>query len=185
MMSTLSPGVVISVSCDGEHRFCKPATQSIRLVVGLGVEGDAHFGATVQHRSRVKKDPTRPNLRQVHLIHAELLDELNQAGFDVNPGSMGENVTTRGIDLLSLPGGTHLLIGNAAVIEITGLRDPCRQLDDYRAGLMNAVLDRDENGGLVRKAGIMGIVIAAGDVTAGDTIGIKLPAPPHHHLERV
>ncbi|WP_220446520.1 MOSC domain-containing protein [Paenibacillus piri] len=157
----------------------------IRLLAGLGVEGDAHLGRTVKHRSRVAADPTQPNLRQVHLIHGELHDELREAGFIVSPGQMGENITTRGIDLLALPTGTRLYIGETAEVEITGLRNPCDQLDRLQPGLMAAVLGRDEQGQLIRKAGIMGIVIAGGDVKPGDPIRIGLPTEPYRPLERV
>jgi MOSC domain-containing protein YiiM len=178
-------GIVVAVSLSAVHQFSKPVQESIRLLVGLGVEGDAHLGVTVQHRSRVAKDPTRPNLRQVHLIHEELLDELNTVGFQLAPGVIGENITTRGIDLLALSRGARLHIGNAAIVDVTGLRDPCRQLNDYRPGLMAAVLGRDEQGNLVPKAGIMGVVLAAGEVRAGDPIWVELPLEPHQHLERV
>jgi MOSC domain-containing protein YiiM len=159
--------------------------QSIRLLSGLGVEGDAHLGVTVKHRSRVKKDPTQPNLRQVHLIHEELFDELRAGGFDIAPGMIGENITTHGIDLLGLPRDARLHVGASAVIGVTGLRDPCRQLNDFRPGLMQAVLDRDTEGNLIRKAGIMGVVLAGGDIRAGDTIRVELPPEPHRRLERV
>jgi MOSC domain-containing protein YiiM len=163
----------------------KPTEASIRLVTGLGVEGDAHAGATVKHRSRVKRDPTVPNLRQVHLIHAELHDELARAGFGVKAGQMGENITTRGLDLLGLPTGTRLYLGATAVIEITGLRNPCAQLDGIQSGLMAATLDRDAQGNLIRKAGVMAIVHAGGEVRAGDTIRVELPQPPHRALQPV
>src|SRR5690242_15777233 len=133
-------GTVMAVSCSPTHTLSKPNQQSIRLLTGLGVEGDAHLGETVKHRSRVARDPSQPNLRQVHLIHAELHDELQAAGFTVSAGQMGENITTRGIDLLLLPTGTRLHFGNTAVIEVTGLRNPCTQLDDFQSGLMAAVL---------------------------------------------
>ncbi|HWA48751.1 MAG TPA: MOSC domain-containing protein [Dongiaceae bacterium] len=149
---------------------------SIRLIAGLGVEGDAHAGVTVKHRSRVARDPTQPNLRQVHLIHAELHDELRAAGFALAPGQMGENITTRGIDLLSLPTGTRLHLGPDAVVEVTGLRNPCNQLNGLQPGLMNAVLDRDADGNLIRKAGVMGIVLVGGDVRPGDAIGVEMPS---------
>ena len=151
----------------------------------LGVEGDAHCGATVQHRSRVRRDPTRPNLRQVHLIAAELHDDLRGAGFDVAPGAMGENLTTRGVDLLALPTGTRLRIGATAVVEVTGLRNPCVQLDTIQPGLMKATLDRGEDGELIRKAGVMAIVVADGEVRPGDPIRIEVPAKPHRPLEPV
>jgi MOSC domain-containing protein YiiM len=163
----------------------KPNEAAITLVEGLGVAGDAHQGRTVKHRSRVAKDPTVPNLRQVHLIHAELHDELRTGGFRVAPGEMGENVTTRGIDLLGLPAGTRLRLGAAAVVEVTGLRNPCRQLNGLQAGLMDATLARDADGNLVRKAGIMGVVVSGGEVRPGDPIAVELPPPPHRRLEPV
>lgn len=163
----------------------KPNKDAIRLLVGLGVEGDAHAGKTVKHRSRVAKDPTQPNLRQVHLIHAELHDELRSKGYDVAPGEMGENVTTRGVDLLGLPTGARLRLGQTAVVQVTGLRNPCGQLDGVRPGLMAATLDRDPAGNLIRKAGVMGVVLSGGDVRPGDPIVVELPPPPHRPLEPV
>jgi MOSC domain-containing protein YiiM len=157
---------------------------SIRLLAGLGVEGDAHAGVTVKHRSRVAADPTQPNLRQVHLIHSELHDQLHTQGFQVQAGEMGENITTRGLDLLALPVGARLQIGQA-ILEITGLRNPCLQLDGLEAGLMKAVLGRDPDGKIIRMAGIMGVVIAAGVVQPGDQILLELPPSPHRALERV
>jgi MOSC domain-containing protein YiiM len=174
--------VVTAVSCSPTHSFSKPNRNCIRLLAGLGVEGDAHLGTTVKHRSRVKKDPSQPNLRQVHLIHAELHDELKASGFDVSAGDMGENVTTRGIDLLSLPAGARLQIGEAAVIEVTGLRNPCVQIDRFQKGLMKAVLDKDEQGNLIRRSGIMGIVLEGGEVKPGDAIRVELPPEPHQRL---
>jgi MOSC domain-containing protein YiiM len=158
---------------------------SIRLEAGLGVADDAHRGVTVQHLSRIARDPTTPNHRQVHLIHAELFDELAAGGFAIAPGRMGENVTTRGIDLLALPTGARLRLGSEAVVEVTGLRNPCLQLDGIAPGLMKATLARDASGGLVRKAGIMGVVIAGGEVRPGDAIAIELPAAPHRALEPI
>ena len=178
------PAAVIAVSRSPTHTLIKPNQASIRLI-GLGVEGDAHLGETVKHRSRVARDPTQPNLRQVHLIHAELHDELRSAGFEVSAGQMGENVTTRGVDLLGLPAGTRLRLGPAAVVEVTGLRNPCRQLDEIQPGLMEATLARDAHGNLVRKAGIMAVVLNPGEVRPGDVIAIELPPPPHRALEPV
>ena len=177
--------VVIAVSRSERHTFTKPVAPAIRLVAGLGVEGDAHLGERVKHRSRVRKNPDDPNLRQVHLIHEELFAELRAQGFDLAPGAIGENVTTRGIDLLGLPTGTRLRLGPEAVIEITGLRNPCRQLDTFRSGLMAAVLGRDAEGRLVRKSGVMAIVIAGGDVKAGDAIAVDLPVAEPRPLEPV
>jgi len=176
---------VLAVSRSPTHSFSKPNVESIRLVAGLGVEGDAHAGETVRHRSRVAVDPTQPNLRQVHLIHAELFGELAAKGYSVAPGEMGENVTTRGIDLLALPAGARLHLGASAVVELTGLRNPCVQIDRFQKGLLAAVLDRDSQGQLVRKAGIMGIVLAGGEVRPGDPIAVMLPPEPHYRLERV
>jgi MOSC domain-containing protein YiiM len=178
-------GTVTAVCVSGTHTMTKPNVERVRLLTGLGVEGDAHLGVTVKHRSRVARDPSQPNLRQVHLVHAELHDELKQAGFEVYPGYMGENVTTRGIDLLGLPTGTRLRLGATAVVEVTGLRNPCGQLDKLQQGLLAANLDRDADGNLIRKAGIMGIVLADGEVCPGDPIQIELPAEPHQPLEPV
>lgn len=177
--------VVTAVSRSPRHKFSKQNELLIRLVAGIGVEGDAHAGEKVKHRSRARWTPHLPNLRQVHLVHAELHDELRAAGFDVAPGDIGENVTTRGIDLLALPTGTRLHLGDAAVVEVTGLRNPCVQLDRFQEGLTAATLDRDENGELVRKAGIMSIVLVGGDVRAGDPIRVELPPEPHQPLKPV
>jgi MOSC domain-containing protein YiiM len=177
--------VVTAVSRSATHTFSKPVCESVELIAGLGVSGDAHAGATVKHRSRVARDPSQPNLRQVHLIHAELHEELAEAGFSVSAGQMGENVTTRGVDLLGLPTGTRLHLGEAAVVEVTGLRNPCTQLDDFQQGLLAAVLGRDETGKVIRKAGVMGIVVTGGEVGPGDIIRIELPPEPHHPLDRV
>jgi MOSC domain-containing protein YiiM len=177
-----SAGIVVAVHRSPSHTFSKPTVSAIRLLAGLGVQGDAHMGTTVKHRSRVARDPTQPNLRQVHLIHAELHDELRAVGIDVEPGQLGENVTTRGLDLLALPRRTMLQLGDTAVIEITGLRNPCLQLDGLRGGLRTALLGRDADGALVRKAGVMAIVTQGGDLRPGDAIRVELPAAPHEPL---
>ena len=180
-----APARVVSVHAHPRHAFSKPAVPSIRLLEGLGVEGDAHCGATVKHRSRVRQDPTQPNLRQVHLIHGELFDELAALGFTVAPGDIGENVTTRGVDLLALPVDTELHLGSEAVVRLTGLRNPCSQLDTFQDGLMAAVLDRDAEGNLVRKSGVMGVVLRGGIVAPGDPIVVVLPPEPRRGLEKV
>ena len=177
--------MVTAVSRSERHTFSKPTQECITLVAGLGIDGDAHEGPLVKHRSRVRRDASKPNLRQVHLIHAELHDELKAAGFVVAAGEMGENVTTRGVELLALPIATRLLLGAEAVVEVTGLRNPCTQLDDFQPGLMRAVLGRDEHGVVVRKAGVMGIVLSGGVVRPGDAIKVELPSPPHRALEPV
>jgi MOSC domain-containing protein YiiM len=177
--------VVLAVSRSGSHTFTKPNEPVIRLITGLGVEGDAHLGPKVRHRSDVRKNPERPNFRQVHLIHEELQDELRAAGYKLSPGAVGENVTTRGIDLLALPAGTRLRLGPEAVIEVTGLRKPCRQLNDFQQGLMEAVIGRDADGNPVYKCGVMAIVVADGEVRPGDAIEITLPPPPHRALAPV
>ncbi len=178
-------GKVTAVCVSAEHKFSKTEVATIRLVAGLGVDGDAHQGVTVQYLFRIRQDPTQPNLRQVHLIHTELHDELRAEGFTVFPGAMGENITTRGIDLLALPTATRLQIGNTAVVEVTGLRNPCSQLDNFQQGLTAAVLGRDTEGSLVRKSGVMAIVLVGGDVRPDDSIVVELPLPPHRPLAPV
>lgn len=176
---------VVSVNCSSEHSFSKPAVPSVRLIAGLGVEGDAHLGETVKHRSRVRVDPTKPNLRQVHLIHAELLDELAAKGFVIEAGALGENITTRGVDLLELPTGTLLKIGASAVIEVTGLRNPCHQIESFRAGLLAQVVDKAKDGAIVRKSGIMAVVRSGGEIRPWDAIVMELPPKPWTRLEVV
>jgi MOSC domain-containing protein YiiM len=178
-------GRVAAVSRAARHSFSKTPELVVRLIAGLGVEGDAHQGATVQHRSRVARDPTQPNLRQVHLLQAELFDELAAGGFRLAAGDLGENVTTRGIDLLALPTGTRLRLGDQAVVSITGLRNPCVQIERFRAGLLDAVLSRDAQGKPIRKAGVMAVVLEGGEVRPGDAVGVMLPEPPHRALEPV
>ena len=176
---------IIGLALDGEHRFTKALQSALRLLEGLGVEGDAHAGQLVQHLSRIAKDPGVPNLRQVHLIHAELFDELANHGFTITPGQMGENVTTRGIDLLGLSQGTRLRLGADAVIEVTGLRNPCAQLNGLAPGLMAAVLSQASDGGLVRKAGVMAVVVTGGEVRLGDTIALESMPLAYQALEPV
>ena len=176
---------VVSVNVDRLHNFSKSPALSIRLLEGLGVEGDAHCGETVQHRSRVARDPTQPNLRQVHLLHAEVFEELTSLGYSISPGDLGENITTRGIQLLDLPTGSILHIGLEVRIRLTGLRNPCWQLDHFRQGLVSAVLSRDADGVLIRKAGVMAVVVQGGLVQPDDTVTVSLPPGPHHRLERV
>ncbi|MFE4957000.1 MOSC domain-containing protein [Streptomyces sp. NPDC056653] len=178
-------GTVTAVSSNGTYTFTKPNRDSVTLLAGLGVEGDVHAGVTVKHRSRVAQDPTQPNLRQVHLIHEELFEEMREAGYEVAPGDLGENVTTRGIDLLGLPVGTLLHLGDEAVVEVTGLRNPCLQIDIFQDGLLKQVVGRDAAGHIVRKAGIMGIVTSDGTVRPGDPVKVELPAEPHRPLDRV
>lgn len=178
-------GTVTAVSSNGEYSFTKPNRESITLLAGLGVEGDVHAGVTVKHRSRVAQDPTQPNLRQVHLIHQELFEEVGENGFQVGAGDLGENITTRGIDLLGLPTGALLRIGGDAVVEVTGLRNPCAQIDNFRHGLLKEVVGRDADGRVVRRAGVMGVVRAGGVVRPGDSIAVELPEGPHQALERV
>jgi MOSC domain-containing protein YiiM len=178
-------GVIVAVASNGQHGFSKTVVSEVRLVEGLGVEGDAHAGTTVKHRSRVARDPTQANLRQVHLLHVELLDELQANGFRVVPGALGENVTTSGIDLLGLPAGTHLHLGEHAVVRLTGLRNPCSQIEDFHEGLLAAVASRDQEGHVRRKTGVMAVVLSSGIVRTGDPIRMELPPPPHAALEVV
>lgn len=188
-MGNMHEKASVHAVCRSEtHGFSKTAVPVIHLIEGEGVEGDAHRGTTVKHRSRVKRTPTgqkAPNLRQVHLMQLELLSALQEQGFAVFPGALGENITTVGLDLLALPQGTRLQIGPTAVLEVTGLRNPCAQLDQFQPGLMAAVLDRDESGRLVRKAGVMAVVLKGGAVSVGDEIRVAWPAEPHFALECV
>jgi len=181
----MADGRIVAVARDGGHHFSKAPVDEIHVLAGLGVAGDAHLGVTVQHLSRVAADPAQPNLRQVHLIHAELFDELRSKGFAVGPADLGENMTTLGIDLLGLPRGTMLRIGDAVALEVTGLRNPCGQIERFQPGLLAAVVDRGPKGEVIRKAGIMTIVRAGGVVRAGDAIVVEMPAAPHLPLERV
>lgn len=184
-MKAQSPGVVIAVSRKRTHGPRKKNQLFIRLIEGEGVEGDAHCGATVRHRSRRRQFPEIPNLRQVHLIHAELLEELSEQGFAIAPGLLGENVTTRGVDLLALPKWARVRLGADAVVEVTGLRNPCIQLEKLQPGLMQACLGRAADGELVRKAGVMGVVLAGGEVRAGDAVQVELPEGPFEALKPV
>jgi len=176
---------VIAVSLSSSHGPDKANQEHIRLLPRIGVEDDVHSGSTVRHRSRVAREAGQPNLRQVHLIHAELHDQLRANGFAVSEGRMGENVTTRGVDLLGLPAGARLHLGSDAVVEVTGLRNPCKQLDGIQPGLMAATLGRDEHGQLIRKAGVMGVVAAGGEVRPGDPIRVELPPEPYAALRPV
>ena len=176
---------VLAVSLRRGHHFSKTPGLSVRLVAGLGIDGDAHSGVTVKHRSRVRADPTQPNLRQVHLIHSELFDELRAQNFDIAPGDLGENITTEGIDLLALPAGARLRLGDTATVEVTGLRNRCVQIERFRPGLLAATLGRDDNGGVVRKTGVMSIVLTGGDVRPGDLIAIEWPAGERRPLQVV
>ncbi|WP_139196609.1 MULTISPECIES: MOSC domain-containing protein [unclassified Curtobacterium] len=176
---------VVAVSKDDEHRFSKPLVDAVTLVAGWGIEGDAHAGTTVQHRSRVARDPSQPNLRQVHLLHAELFDEVADAGFSVEPGQMGENVTTSGIDLLGLPKGAVLHLGDDASVQVTGLRNPCQQINGFEPGLLRAVLGRAEDGTVERKGGVMSVVLTGGTVRPGDRIRVELPDGERRPLQPV
>jgi MOSC domain-containing protein YiiM len=176
---------VVAVSLRRGHHFSKTPALSIRLLSGLGVEGDGHMGATVQHRYDRRRDPTKPNLRQVHLIPSELFDELRGKGFAIAPGDLGENITTSEIDLAALPTGTRLYLGASAVIELTGLREPCTLMDRFQRGLKAATLDRDAYGGLLYKAGVMAVVLKDGEVAPGDPIRIEHPAGPLKPLQPV
>ncbi|MDB5688488.1 MAG: hypothetical protein JWL91_364 [Sphingomonas bacterium] len=178
-------GIVEAVARAPRHQLGKRVVSEIHLFAGLGVGGDVHAGVTVKHRSRARIMPDAPNLRQVHLIHAELFDELAGQGFAVGAGTMGENIATRGVPLLDLPRGTRLTLGRTAVIALTGLRNPCIQLERHQAGLMQAVLGRAADGSLIRKSGVMAIVLHGGTVCPGDGVAITLPAEPHLRLEPV
>lgn len=178
-------GIVVSVSAEPGHGFSKTPRVAITLLPGLGVQGDAHCGATVRHRSRVAADPLQPNLRQLHLFPAEWLEALDVRGFDLAPGGLGENVLTRGLDLLALPTGTLMRFSQGPLVAVTGLRNPCRQIEAYRKDLLAAVLDRDAEGAVVLKAGIMAVILEGGVIAPGDSIALSLPPEPHQKLQRV
>ncbi len=173
------PGAVVSVSRDDAHRFSKPVVASIRLLAGIGVEGDSHAGPTVQHRYAKKRDPTAPNLCQVHFMAAELFDDLVPTGYTVAPGELGENVTTIGIDLMTLPLGTRLHLGSEAVVSITGMRSPCSLINGYQKGLMKQLIKTDAAGAVQRRGGIMGVVVTGGIVQPSDRIRVELPVGEH------
>ncbi len=177
-------GTVVAVHQSPVHGFSKTPVDAIEIVAGLGVRGDAHLGETVQHLSRVKVDPSQPNLRQVHLIASELLDEVNRLGFDVPHGGLGENITTAGLDLIALSRGTVLDIG-AVKLEVTGLRNPCAQIENYRPGLLKHMIHKRDDGSPLLRTGIMALVLGGGVVKAGDAIAAAAPHGPHVRLERV
>lgn len=178
-------GKIIALARSGAHDFSKQCSENLLVIAGIGIEGDAHAGEKVQHHSRVAIDPAQPNLRQVHLLHSELLDELRSEGFEVEPGQLGENMTTRGIDLLGLPTGTVLRIGQSAQLEVTGLRNPCKQIEAFRPGLLARLARKRGDGTIERLAGVMAIAIEDGEVACGDTVAVQLPVLPHHPLEPV
>ena len=174
-------GMVVAVSRSPSHGFSKAPQPKINLLAGLGVEGDAHAGTTVQHLYRIGLDPTAPNLAQVHFLHVELVDEMAGKGYDISPGTMGENVLTQGLDLLAMPTGAIFRIGDATV-EISGIRDPCKKIDTLGKGLTKLLIDKAPDGSCRRKAGIMGIVISGGTIRPGDAIHVELPVEPHRPL---
>ncbi|QYF72257.1 MOSC domain-containing protein [Cryobacterium sp. PAMC25264] len=178
-MSAPQIGTVVAVSRDDKHRFSKPVVPSISLLAGHGIEGDSHAGPTTQHRYLIRTDPTRANLTQVHLVRSELFAELEDEGFTVSAGQLGENITTAGIDLLDLPVGTRLHLGADAVVEVTGMRDPCSMIDTFQRGLKKTLKTTDASGRILRRAGIMGIVVADGTVAPGDELRVELPAGEH------
>ncbi len=175
---------VLGLARSVAHHFSKLPADHLRLIEGIGVEGDAHSGETVQHLSRVKQDPTQPNLRQVHLIHGELLDELAEHGYVLAPGALGENVTTRGLDLLDLAQDTRLRIGET-VIRVTGLRNPCRQIDEFMPGLLKHMVQKRPDGTLNRKCGVMAVVERGGEIAVGAEIVVEPPEGPPRRLEPV
>jgi hypothetical protein len=173
-MPSKQKGIVVSVSRDDDHRFSKPLVASVRLIEGYGIEGDAHAGRFMKHRYLVKRQPTLANNRQVHLIQFDLFRELAKLGFEVNPGELGENITTSGIDLLALPLGCLLRVGTSAAVELTGLRTPCGYIDRFRKGLKRAMIVRTDAGPTFR-AGVLGVVRATGEVACGDVTAVELP----------
>lgn len=178
-------GQVTSLHCDSEHNFSKPPVLEAMFLAGVGIEGDAHSGATTQHLSRQKKDASRPNLRQVHLVASELHEELRSDGFDVPFGAFGENLTTSGLDLGALPAGSTLRLGDEVILSLTGFRDPCSQIDKFQAGLRSAVSFKPETGPQLFRNGVMSVVVRGGTVRVGDTIKVALPPEPHQPMQKV
>ena len=173
---------VVAVSKDEYHRFSKVPCTQITLIKGVGVRGDTHSGVTVQHLFAVEQDPRQPNLRQVHLLQQEFLDQARDQGYELTPGDLGENILTDDLDLVGLWQDTLLHIGSQAVVRVSGLRNPCAQIDSFRPGLLQVAVRRDLKGDVVRKAGIMGVVTTGGVVHPGDEIEVEWPAQPHRRL---
>ncbi|MEI7624224.1 MAG: MOSC domain-containing protein [Actinomycetes bacterium] len=178
-------GTVTSLHSDSGHNFSKPSIAEAVFLAGVGIEGDAHSGPTTQHLSRQKKDASRPNLRQVHLVASELHEELRADGFDVPFGAFGENLTTSGLDLGELPVGSTLRLGDDVIIALTGFRDPCSQIDKFQEGLRAAVSFKPETGPQLFRNGVMSVVVRGGTVRVGDTIKVALPAEPHQPMQKV
>ena len=173
-MPEITPRVV-AVNSKDTPGVGKIPRDAVTLIANHGIEGDYHAGPDVRHRSRAAKDPQQPNRRQVHLMHSELFDDLAPLGIKVTPGAMGENITTRGLALLDLAPGTKLRLGDTAVIEITGCRNPCNQLDAVDERLLAQVALKAGDGSIIRKAGIMAVVLAGGVVRPGDAISVEAP----------
>ena len=134
---------------------------------------------------RVQRDAEQPNLRQVHLVASELFTEVADQGFSVGPGDIGENVTTAGLDLVRLPVGSIVRLGPDALVALTGLRNPCVQIDAFQEGLQGAMLGRDHDGSLLRKSGVMSVVVRGGVVSTGDTIEVRFPPGPAVRMEKI
>ena len=181
MNGDLASARIVGVQVNSAHTFSKLPATVVKLIENHGVEGDAHAGPTDQHQFHIRRFGHHPNLRQDHVIHAELLDEMQAKGHTVRPGDLGENLTTRNVDLLNLPEGTRLRLGAEAVIEITGLRNPCRQIDNFQQGLRELCIENSPSG-LIRKGGVMGIVLTGGEVRPGDAVAVELPPLPHRAL---
>ena len=178
-------GWVFAICSSPKHGFSKQPQRSIRLLAGRGVEGDAHCGETVQHLYLKRRNPLAPNRMQVHLLQSELFDELAFVGYALTAGQLGENITTRGIGLLNLPQGTRLHLGGEAVVELTGLRTPCKLIEDFKPGLLKQVISRDAANKVLAKAGVMAIVLHGGDVHERSPIRVEYPAARHVPLQMI
>ncbi|SRR6266446_5986019 len=174
MESRPMSGRVIAVCCNPEPDLPKPVVDAVHLIENWGVEGDYHAGSLVRHRYLAKKDPTRPNMRQVLLMDAAVFAELAQNDIHIGPGMMGENITIEGMAMMQLAVGTRLAIGSA-IVEVTERRSPCYQLNGIDPRLLKAVA-RKQDGQAIFKAGIMAQILQGGWVRAGDLVKVLSPA---------
>jgi len=161
-------GFVLALCRNENPGIPKIQVDSIQLVEEFGVEGDYHAGKTIRHRYLAKKDPDQPNHRQVLLIDAKILGDLDQRGIRIIPGQMGENIVCYGIDVMLLEIGTRFTAGEA-LLEITEARHPCHQLNDSHPDLYQAVIE-EIGGEEIYSAGVFARVIRGGNVDAGNSI---------------
>jgi hypothetical protein len=173
-------GKVVAVCCNPEPGLPKPVVDAVHLIENWGVEGDYHAGSLVRHRYLAKKDPNRPNLRQALLVDAAVFVELARQDIHIGPGTMGENITIEGIDVMQLLEGTHLAIGST-IVEVMERRNPCYQLNGIDPRLLKAVVKKQPEQ-TIFKAGMMTRILQSGWVCAGDLVEVLPPADPNHSV---